>query len=557
MALNPQALVANSPGFEIGDPVIGSDSARRRERSTRVIRDLGILVVLSCGPVQWLLDDSFANFFCSTVAILTAVATILYTFRVNRFRRAPLSCLMLLGFNVSSMSGALIIQSSGLRAISYNLDSPLRTFTALAATQVLAIAVHYVYMRSRILQAVRAAFTRRVCRPLGLLEPPSNVQLWVFGLIGCLATVLSARNYTDTVKFGDASTKFAVAYVPFAVAPFFIPMRAYLFGQNDKGSRSGSLSLVAYALLLITVAIVNNSRGTFSAGFLTTGLCFLISLLSGNLHLTWRKTLAGLAAVCLIVPMFIGLSDLATAMVIARDERSTVSPTELIEITLSNFQNKALLAERRRRDAVVEGGEYNENYVDNPLFARFVYTKFVDVNLTNALSLSETQAQEVRERSWNRVLAILPTPILTNLHIDVDKSDLGYSSGDIYSYIAHGRELGSYTTGSEVPDGLTIFEGLFWPLLAVMVVVQFVLYDGFSVTDAAHRLNVSPVALINVVPIFTLGVMQESVADQVSAIARGVAQLILLYWVVYVISSLPSKVMGYVKTRKTKLSRAS
>lgn len=539
-----------------GDPM-RLDRARRPDQSTRVIRNLAIVVMLFCGPVQWFLGDTFANFFCSTIAILTAVATILYTFRVQRFRRAPLSCLMLLGFNVSALSGALVIQSVGLRSISYNLDSPLRTFTALAATQFLAIGVHYLYMRSRLLQALRTAFTRRVCRPIGLLEPPSSLQLWILGLIGCLATVLSARNYTEGVKFGDASTKFAVAYVPFAVAPFFIPMRAYLFGQSTSRSRGNWLFLAGYALLLISVAIVNNSRGTFSAGFLTTGLCFLVAVLSGNLHLTWRKTFGGVGVLCLIIPVFIGLSDLATAMVIARDERSTVSPTELIEITLSNFQNKALLAERRRRDAVVEGGEYNENYVDNPLFARFVYTKFVDVNLTNALSLSDTQAQEVRERSWNRVLAILPTPILNTLHIDVDKSDLGYSSGDIYSYIAHGRELGSYTTGSEVPDGLTIFEGLFWPVLALMIVVQFVLYDGFSVADAMGRLNVSAAGLINVVPIFTLGIMQESVADQVSAIVRGVPQLILLYWVIYVVSALPSKALAYLKTGQTRLSRAS
>jgi hypothetical protein len=260
--------------------------------------------------------------------------------------------------------------------------------------------------------------------------------------------------------------------------------------------------------------------------------------------MTWRKILSGAVVAGITVPIFINLSDLATAMVIARDERSNVSPIELIEITLANFTDKPLLAERRRRDAIVEGGEYNENYVQNPLFARFVYTKFVDVNLTNAITLTDAQASQIRERSWNRIVALLPTPILNVLHIDLDKSDLGYSSGDLYSYIAHGRELGSYTTGSEVPDGLTIFGGFFWPFLAFMVLVEFILYDGFTARDQNGRLVVSAAILINVVPIFTLGVMQESVADQVSAIVRGVPQLILLYWVLFVLSGFPAKVVS-------------
>jgi hypothetical protein len=517
------------------------------DKFIRMARSLAIGVFALCGLVQSFLDSSLTNFSCSSIAIITAAAAILYTFRIERFRRAPFSCLMILGFNVSALSGALVIQSADLRPISYNLDSALETFTALAVTQLLIMCLHWLYSRSRLCKAMRTAFNRRVCLPLGLLKSPSDLQLWIFGLVGCAATILSARNYTEGVEFGNVSTKFAVAYIPFAVAPFFIPMRSYLFGAAQDGRRSRWLVLGFYALLLISVAMVNNSRGTFATGFLTLGLCFLTTVLSGNLKMSWRKILGGVVVASLSVPLFIGLSDLATAMVIARDERSTVSPTELIEITLANFTDKPLLAERRRRDAIVEGGEYNENYVQNPLFARFVYTKFVDVNLTNANSLTEVQASQIRERSWNRIVALLPTPILNALRIDLNKSDLIYSSGDLYSYIAHGRELGSYTTGSEVPDGLTIFGGFFWPILALMVLVEFILYDGFTATDRNGRLVLSAAGLINVVPIFTLGVMQESVADQVSVIIRGFPQLILLYWVLFVLSSLPAKVTSQLR----------
>jgi uncharacterized RDD family membrane protein YckC len=193
-------------------------------------RVLAIGVFVFCGVVQSFLDSSQTNFFCSSIAIITAAAAILYVFKIERFRRAPFSCLMILGFNVSALSGALVIQSADLRPIIYNLDSPIETFTALAETQLLVMCLHWLYSRSRLCQALRAAFNRRLCYPLGLLKSPSDLQLWVFGLAGCAATILSARNYTEGVAFGNVSAKFAVAYIPFTVAPFFMPMRAHLFG---------------------------------------------------------------------------------------------------------------------------------------------------------------------------------------------------------------------------------------------------------------------------------------------------------------------------------------
>ena len=129
-------------------------------------------------------------------------------------------------------------------------------------------------------------------------------------------------------------------------------------------------------------------------------------------------------------------------------------------------------------------------------------------------------------------MAILPTPILNHLNIDVDKTEIGFSSGDVYSYIARGLELGSYTTGSEIPDGMTIFGFLFWPVLGVLLLIQFIVYDAMSAFDQAGQLRVSAVALLNIVPIFTVGVMQESVSNQISSIVRGIPQLILLYVII-------------------------
>ena len=180
---------------------------------------------------------------------------------------------------------------------------------------------------------------------------------------------------------------------------------------------------------------------------------------------------------------------------------------------------------------MVAGGEYNENYINNPILARFVYTKFVDVNMNNALRLSDSQAEEIRQKTRSRLISMLPTPVINYFKLDVDKLDLGFSSGDLYSYIARGIELGGYTTGSEIPDGITIFGAMFWPVLCLLVLLQYLIYDAFCMVDGQGRLHVGALVLLNVVPIFTLGVMQESVSNQLVSIIRGVPQLIVLYLV--------------------------
>jgi len=75
------------------------------------LRRLFVFILLACGPVQCFIDDSLANITCAIIAIVASVITFLYIFNIKRFRRTPLSCVMILGFNVSAFSAAILIQT--------------------------------------------------------------------------------------------------------------------------------------------------------------------------------------------------------------------------------------------------------------------------------------------------------------------------------------------------------------------------------------------------------------------------------------------------------------
>ena len=190
-----------------------------------------IIVLIACCPVQIALDESLQNLTCSLIAIIVSIFNIQYTFNVRRFRRTPLSSLMLLGYNVSAFSASLLIQTLNGVSLTYNLTSAQPTFLALAMAQFVAIIAHWIYLHSGWLLGLRFRLARDVVRPLGLLSAPSDLQLWLFGLVGCVATVVSARNYTSNQEYGDASNKFLLGYIPFALAQLQLPLRdSLLFG---------------------------------------------------------------------------------------------------------------------------------------------------------------------------------------------------------------------------------------------------------------------------------------------------------------------------------------
>jgi hypothetical protein len=222
-------------------------------------------------------------------------------------------------------------------------------------------------------------------------------------------------------------------------------------------------------------------------------------------------------------------------MVIVRDQRSVATPLEFVSMTIDAYLDSDALEYRRWEENIVGNGLYNEVYIANPMLARFVYTKFVDLNMVEALAIGASDVDRARELFWERTLAILPTPILTAVAPSLHKEDLGFSSGDFYSAIRYGLPLGGYRTGSSIADGLAIANVFYFPLLTVIVLINFIFFDSLTKSKDGWP-TYSALVLINVWIVFTNGVMSDSVAMQVGSIVRGFPEMLLLYALVFQVS---------------------
>jgi hypothetical protein len=196
--------------------------------------------------------------------------------------------------------------------------------------------------------------------------------------------------------------------------------------------------------MTLYIALARNSRGVFAVNVLTVLICLAIAVVIGRFILMRRRVI-WLAVAVLLSPIPAGiLSDLATAMVIARDDRADISSQDLVFSTIGTYFDGEALQSRREMERLLAEGSYNEIYIDHPLLARFVATKYIDHNVALGLSLSQAGEELARENALNQLLLLLPTPVLNFFAPGLDKSDNAFSSGDYYNFLVTGDELGSY-----------------------------------------------------------------------------------------------------------------
>lgn len=511
------------------------ESTVQSARTCRQARRIALWGLLICALGQLFIDASASNLGCVFITVIMSVITFHLVIRGSVFRAMPLPALIVLGFNVSTMSGALIAQTASLRSLVFNLRVPEITFALCALFQVSLLVALFTFLSSSTLRAASRTVNRRVWSRMGIMQAPTPSQLWIMGFIGLAAMAWTAsQGYSGQIQYGDVGSKFFSGLGYLAFAPFLLPILEKAFPSAHPSIRGkiSSWPLIGYLALLVLIAMIRNSRGTFAMGVANLGMAALVLILMGQLHVTpkLRRRLAIGAVIMLIAAPI--LNDLAIAMVVVRGQRTEVSSIELVRLTLSAFNDKQALEDYRQAVAMLTGSEEDEgNYLANPFVARFVQTKFFD----NSLSYEDVRTGQHASHLWNvtleKIIAYLPTPVLTSLEIDVDKKNLGFSMGDAL-YNAHsGTGLGGYRTGSPIGHGMGLMGSFIFIVAIPLFLLAFMALQSLTISVGSLVL-ISPVILLQLMSVYGLAV-GDSLLDPIGLMLRGLPQNILIYWMAF------------------------
>ncbi len=505
----------------------------QRENSrtgARAINSSFIVLLVTAWVAQLAIDFSTENIASTCIAFSASMLVMLYLRWTDALTTHPLSSFALFGFCVAAQMGALIWQSFSWAPFTYELRQPLATFGFLAIYQAVAIAAHAFYRSMAALQFGDHSPVRKLLTKSGLYATPTAANLWIIGVVGLFGILTGG---------GENGSKVSHGLSFLAWAPFLIPVYVRQQGPDYCRTKIHYAYLAGYVMLIVLLGIAANTRSMMFSGVVTLGLIALLAGMRNKQAVTTAQItrVAGVAAlgVALIVP----LADLATAMVVARSARGTLSASEMVSKTFNVLQQPHLIEAQRMREKYASfRGRYDENYIANPIVARFVGTKFHDNALYFASLLSPRAKEELADLTLDNLWATLPGPVLKFLKIPVNKEEMRFSFGDVLYHLSVGGALGGYKMGSVFGHGNGLF-GTAFPLVYFGIcLILFPILDLLTSKSSAGKALLSVVGMLTIWRLFLWGLNADSINAMLGFIVRAFPQSIFLYLIVFHISRL-------------------
>lgn len=499
------------------------------------------IVLISVSLLQCVLFRNLANFVAVGCVLLAWMITTIFFLRPNTLKNYPLSSFLIIGFSTTQFYVPLLFTLIDGNPIVYKLELPFDVFLHSILSMLVLTLAHVVY---QLIAKNSLSGPKSPLSKAGFFEPPSDLQLWIMGIVGVFATAY-VWLYSPSIGWsvtGSASDKIVQAVIPFTYAPYFIPF-GRLYGKNKAQSKSLVAMLLIFTLVIFMVSIGRNSRSGFMIGFASVGFAYSL----GVLHDYFKPRLFTVRNVCISI---IGLwlitgpvADISTAMVIVRGQRLDISYTELIQLTLKAYSDKEAIQRARIAD-VTQKEDWDETYMDNIFIQRFSNLKYIDLSLIMAAKTGDHDP-DMYNFTIDHLLSIFPLPVLTFFDLDVDKNAVNSSSyGDYFYYKVSGNPyaLGGYRTGHFSGTGMAAFGWWYLVLLGIGMLPVFILLDKLCIKDASFmpsytfrqqsNVRFSFCGLLTLTSIFQF-LPTESVEMTASFLLRGWIQSVLLYFVVY------------------------
>lgn len=485
-----------------------------------------MLVTLLALPVQCLIDPSAVNIGAVCIVVTSSLVLLSYIKWGGAAEDQPLSTIALFGFLVTTQLGALLVQTVYLTPLRYSLYTPLYTFGTMAFYQAIAMLMHVIYRFFHLHRAGEEGVIRGFVRWSGIYTVPPSGALWFMAFVGLCSFVLSSRE--------GILSKIGSGFNFLAWAPFLIPIFIREIGPTYCNARRNLSGLAVYTGFVILMGIALNVRVIMLIGVITVALIYFLIGIRNTAPLQ-RKSLIKLGVAALVMAaLSVPVSNLTTAMAIARGSRGKLPPIAMIQKTISIFRRPALIEEyRRENSSASRTAAYDEFYIANPLLARFVETKFHDNMLHSASLITSDLA---RDRLWqatsNATWSALPTPLLKVFDVYVDKHDLEFSMGDYMVHLTRGLPLAGHKTGSMFAQGIALMGPLFPMVYALIIFLKFALMDLLQIRNESGGSRLSALAMMSLWIYFYRGAVQDAISNDVTFIIRNFAQTLLIYVII-------------------------
>lgn len=447
------------------------------------VRNAILLVVSVAVLAQLAIFFSTDNIVASAMLLCGAFVGLYYSLNRHLLTEYPISTLAILGYAISYFVIPPIGQLLDFNGILHNLTHHILVWVYGLVGMLALVAAHYVYRVFTPYASARWSLANFVYRPLRFFEMPDTLQFWLMGFMGIAATLVDMR----LTRGGETTTLSSIMRVcePLIYTPYFVAFPNLIDPRYGPRRRPIRFSLIAYSILAIAVSVMGNSRSFLLTGFASVVLVYGYRVLTGTIsppRLTLRSFMVLFACFWIVTGPF---TNMAASMVVVRKMRGSVSPRELARATWSVYRSgvavKALEAEATR-----SFHRYDETYYNNIFLDRLGNVRFTDISINAANGVESLgEIPYFRKIEFDRVIAILPGPLLRALDIRLNKKEvLSGSSEDFLYHLATGSPALGFRTGSSLVV-LSVTFGMMWPIYFMLLsTLVFIVLDAR--TDVAN-----------------------------------------------------------------------
>ena len=523
------------------------------------LKKAGLLLWSFMIIVQWLWKFEQQDIIATFLTLMGGLIGVSVLLSPELLAAYPISTFMMLGYlSYYFLLPPLATFIEG-KSLTNNLYHPDLVLLHAFVCLLFLIAAYTIYRRWRFFQGLRWIVARKIYQPFGLFRFPSNLHLFLMGIIGLIAMgfqIFVVGIYQNDIL--GISNKFLQGLYPLAYLPYVILVRT-VTGPNGRISRKWFLILSIYTVLIVFVSMGQNSRSAFLIGAASILLAYFYGLAVG----LYKANAGTIRKILLLVFGLLVLSgpitDLALSMVIVRGKRADISALDLVAETIKVYQNKETLRSSRL-DAVGNRSFWDWWYVDNIFMARLANLKLADNSIDLALSMGKITKSYIRDIELQRVLSAFPRPIIDVFDLPVDKDLVEpASSGDFMLYAVTGNPyvLGGFRAGSIFGNGYALF-GWWYPLIfSALALLLFPLEDALTtrlpISQIIQTSNewipvLAPVVIVDLFSRFfyltSAATGSESLSSLASYLVRGWLQVLFVYALIYWITYIPLKIFG-------------
>lgn len=493
------------------------------------IKLYGWVSVIVCVIAEMFLFPSLENAYGCIMTIVSWALFSNFGLKIELIRKHVFSWLVFLSMSLYRILPLFATIFEG-KPVSYLFERPFDTFigeTLLYIVSCLAFRIALSYSESH--NMMRPFFKR-----IGFYKSLDETTIWTIGIIG-----LIIRLYLFTVSFGFGEAGKALMFFSFFIYSPIVLLFPILYMDRTSTIFEYKRSVIIYILFITMLSFAANSRHQMIEPL---GSCLLLFMLAnvksyfvyGKMMVLKRKYyLVSLSLIFIIIPL---LSDISLVMLANRSMKMVTnnSASEILIKTVSDLMDREKIAGYRMAMEKTSAGVkdyyegWDENYVDNFALNRYCNMRITDQTLYHAQNIGYGN-QQMKEDLSNKILALIPTPLLPFFGAKLDKSDLFFSRGDtLYSLSSNTNGMGGFRVTSHLADALATFGYWGYLYLFLAFLLEFLLVEHFVNFDK-NNVIYSMLAITTIFSMIALFRNANGIVGEIGYILRIFWQNVFVY----------------------------